>query len=334
MNATRRAFSLIELLVVIAIIGVLIGLLIPAVQKVRAAAMSTQCKSNLRQLGLAAQMHVRDHETFPAGVNQLLFIQAPKYRGTTHFVKILPYLEQGNAVAGWDDIDPQNNSNGGLQSRTAAVMKILVCPANVINENPIDAGSGRFYGMTSYGGNGGIKSYDPQAATNDGIFFVIGPGSQTATTRGPVTESEISDGLTNTILYGERNHRDANHESFVTGLAGTTGPVIPSLQRIGAWGYSAGRLAAGDVLLAASVRINYRIPVDYANAGALASPMTSNGEYLPFYEDRVSSFGSNHIGGANFTLADGSVRFLRDSLTLQSLQRLCVRNDGGVSEID
>ncbi len=176
----RSAFTLVELLVVIAIIGVLVALLLPAVQAARAAGHRAQCSSNLRQLGLAAHLYHDTHNKFPPGVYQMSFSGAPRFRGLTLFVHLLPYLEQRNLAQSWDRVNPLTNTAGGFKSNTATVLPTLICPADVILENPVDSGSGRWYGLTSYGGNGGSRSYDPQFATNDGIFFVIGPGSQTA----------------------------------------------------------------------------------------------------------------------------------------------------------
>src|SRR5262245_16143201 len=102
----RQGFTLIELLVVIAIIAVLIGLLLPAVQKVREAAARAQCANNLKQLALAAHDYHGDFQSFPPGVYQLPFAAAPKFRGVTLFVCLLPYLEQGNLYQGWDRTDP------------------------------------------------------------------------------------------------------------------------------------------------------------------------------------------------------------------------------------
>jgi prepilin-type N-terminal cleavage/methylation domain-containing protein len=220
---SRRAFTLVELLVVIAIIGILIALLLPAVQQAREAGRRTSCTSNLRQLGVAAHTYHDVHGKFPPGVHQISFAAAPRFRGITLFVHLLPYLEQTGLAAAWDRIDPLNNTVGGRMSRTAMVFNVLICPSDVIPLNPIDTGSGRWYGLTSYGGNGGSRSYDPQFATNDGIFFVTGPGSQTAPNKQPVTMGEITDGSSHTILFGERNHQDLNHDSFANNISAPSG---------------------------------------------------------------------------------------------------------------
>jgi prepilin-type N-terminal cleavage/methylation domain-containing protein/prepilin-type processing-associated H-X9-DG protein len=327
----RRGFTLIELLVVIAIIAILIGLLLPAVQKVREAAARIQCTNNLKQLGLAAHTYHDADKKFPPGVYQLGFAAAPKFRGVTLFVYLLPFIEQGNLANGWDMTNPLNNTAGGTASRTATVLPLLVCPSDPIPQNPVDGGSGRIYGLTSYGGNGGTRSYDPQLATNDGMFFVIGPGSQTAPNGKPLRIADVTDGLSNTALFGERSHLDPNQDSFAANL--TVPPSATSINpmgEIGWWASSAGRLAAGDVTLSAFVPINYRVPGSYADRLSMVPPVNNFNDYTYYNDRRVCAFGSQHPGGANFCLGDGSVRFVSEALPLLTLQRLCVRNDGQV----
>jgi prepilin-type N-terminal cleavage/methylation domain-containing protein/prepilin-type processing-associated H-X9-DG protein len=325
----RAGFTLIELLVVIAIIAILIGLLLPAVQKVREAAARTQCVNNLKQLGLACHNYHGDRESFPPGVYQLLSASAPKYRGVPLFVYLLPYLEQDNLFRGWDMTNPLNNTAGGASARTATVLKVLLCPSDLIPQNPVVNG-GLSYALTSYAGNGGTRSYDPQFASNDGIFFVIGPGSQTAPGGAPVRIADVTDGLSNTLLFGERSHTDPNHDSFVAALGGGAGQSLLPMGQVGWWATSGGRLAAGDVTLSAFAPINYRVPQNYANRGSLTPPVTDAAGYAYYNDRRLCAFGSNHPGGANFCLADGSVRFIRDSLPAATLQALAVRNDGTV----
>lgn len=330
----RTAFTLIELLVVIAIIGILVALLLPAVQAAREAGRRTQCTNNLHQLALAAHNFHDVRGTFPAGVHQLSFAAAPRYRGVSLFVKLLPYMEQGTLSDGWDEIDPLNNTVGGNASRTATKLPSLICPSDVIPINPIDTGSGRWYGLTSYGGNGGMRSYDPQLATNDGVFHVVGPGSQTAPTDQPVRMAEITDGLSNTLLFGERSHVDTNHDSYAANLTGPSGQFINAMRTVGWWAPSGGRLAAGDVTMSAFAPINYRIPAPLANGGSMIPPATNYNSYLYYNDRRMCAFGSLHPGGANFALADGSVRFIAQTIAMPVFQTAAVRHDGQVVTLE
>jgi prepilin-type N-terminal cleavage/methylation domain-containing protein/prepilin-type processing-associated H-X9-DG protein len=317
----RRGFTLIELLVVIAIIATLIGLLLPAVQKVREAAARIQCSNNLRQLGLAAHQYHNVNRTFPPGVNQAQFPSAPQYRGYTLFVYLLPYVEQDNLYRQWDFTTPLNNTSGGTGARTATVLSVLLCPADLIPLNPV-ASQGRTYALTSYGGNGGSRSFDPTAAATDGVFHTTGPGSQPTPNQGPVRLADITDGTSNTLLFGERSHWDPSYDTFASaGLASR-----PSMASWGWWAASEGRLAIGDVTLSAYAPINYLIPFRAGDPGA----PTSSAQFKPYEDQRVCAFGSSHPGGANFTLADGSVRFIAPSIPLATFRQLATRAGGEV----
>ena len=326
----RRAFTLVELLVVIAIIGVLVALLLPAVQAAREAARRMQCSNNQRQLAIAAHSFHDTKKNFPAGVYQHKFAAAPQFRGISLYVKLLPYLEQANLAQGWDEADPVNNTLGGLSARTAQKIKGLMCPSDFVKENPV-ATSGTFYALTSYGGNGGTRSYDPLQASNDGIFHVIGPGSETAAGGQAVRMSEVTDGLSNTILFGERSHTDPVHDGLAGQVGGGGGSgggggggMFNKIAAVGSWAPSGGRLAAGDVMLSAAAPLNFRIP-----AGSSASAFQQT-----FYSQRICAFGSLHANGANFALADGSTRFISQSLSQPTLMLLCVRNDGATTNPD
>ncbi len=332
---SRRAFTLVEMLVVMALIGILMALLLPAVQTAREAGRRTQCGNHLRQLALAAHNYHDVQFAFPAGVKQFSFPSSPAYRGVSVFAKLLPFLEQEGLVKGWDEVDPLNNTVGGIESRTAKVLPVLLCPSDVIPQNPISSSGGtRWYGLTSYGGNGGSRSYDPQFASNDGVFFVIGSGSQTAPTGRPVKMADITDGNSNTLLFGERSHVDSNHDSFASHITPPSGQFLNSMRAIGWWAPSGGRLAAGDVTMSAYVPINYRVPANFSNASAMVPPVTDYDSYLFYNDRRVCAFGSEHPTGANFALADASVRFISESITLINLQRAAVRNDEGFVSLD
>ncbi|HMC63531.1 MAG TPA: DUF1559 domain-containing protein, partial [Gemmataceae bacterium] len=182
----RKAFTLSELLVVIAIIAILVGLLLSAVQKVREAAARTRCANNLRQLALAAHNYHATNGTFPPGLSQM----PHPFRGNSVFTYLLPYFEQDTLYGQWDFDKPRTNTAGGINARTAVVLNLLICPSDVLPQNPIDY-RGTFYGATSYGGNGGTRSYYPTSATADGMFFTTGPASAPATNQTPVRIGEV-----------------------------------------------------------------------------------------------------------------------------------------------
>jgi prepilin-type processing-associated H-X9-DG protein len=286
-----------------------------------------QCANHLKQLGLAAHNYHDANGRFPPGVQQVNFATAPKVRGVPLFVHLGQYLEQDNLTRDWNHADPLQNTAGGQSARTAVVIKILVCPSDVIGQNPVVDSNNLWYAVGSYGGNGGSRSYDPKVATNDGIFFVTGPGAEPMPNAQPVRFDDVKDGLSNTALFGERSHLDHHHAATVGQVVPPAGQnpggvqVVNPLGLIGLWASSTGRQPAGDVLLSAYAPLNYRLP---------ANPPTAYNAFLPLHDTRINAFGSQHPGGANFALGDGSVRFVRDSIPQTTLRLFCARNDGQV----
>jgi prepilin-type N-terminal cleavage/methylation domain-containing protein/prepilin-type processing-associated H-X9-DG protein len=317
MSKRSAGFTLIELLVVIAIIGVLVGLLLPGVQKVREAAKRVKCASNLKQLALAAHNYNVQNGSFPPGVHQDMAPAPVAYRTVSVFVYLLPHLEMDTLYRQWDFNTPLNNTAGGASAFTATVLPILVCPSDYLPKNPVVSSNGWYYGLTSYGGNGGSRAYDPIYASVDGMFSTTGPASQPAQNQMPVTVEQVLDGLSNTFLFGERYHLDPNDAIAMAPQVASGVAFVSAIQETGWWAVSAQRRAAGEVILSGFAPINYRIP-----------PGGSD------HEGRVAAFGSGHTGGANFALADGSVRFVKENIDNSLLQSLCVRNDGVVVSLD
>jgi len=306
-------FTLIELLVVIAIIAILIALLLPAVQQAREAARRTQCKSQLKQIALAIHNYESTHSCFPPGQIRLSFAEKPRVRGWSMFVQLLPYFDQGALYNRWDFSDPLANESDG---RTAMVIPVLICPSATASENPYTKPSGSRYALTSYGGNGGTQSHPPDATSGDGIFSGTGPVITTPPTvqHGLIRIRDVTDGTSNTLLLGERNHTDQVYDQYFA--AGSTGNPM------GGWGHWAptgGQLGLTDVTMSSFAKINYRMPA------GVASPDGSAEETL-----RLCSFGSQHTGGAQFALVDGSARFISENLSQEVLRNLSTRSGGEV----
>lgn len=311
--SSRRGFTLLELLVTIAIMAGLTALLMPAIAAVREAGRRHTCASNLQNLSRAVLNHLQSKGSFPPGLHQKLFKEAPVYRGTTWIVRMLPYLDQNTLYSEWDFEDPLKNTDGGDGARTAMRFNWLRCPSDTLNTEL--ANDGRWtYALTSYGGNGGTRSYFPSSAITNGIFHTTGPGSEPKKEQRPVMQVEVTDGLENTVLLGERDHYDIAFEEFATSGGG------PPLNSWGWWAASGGRRSIGHITLSAAAPINYRHPLGNR------SDVRDN---APYYSDlRLTAFGSRHPGGANFAFAGGSVRFLNESMGLAELQALCTRNGG------
>src|SRR5437660_4954836 len=164
----RRAFTLIELLVVIAIIAILIGLLLPAVQKVREAAARAKCSNNLKQLALACHNYHDVNTRLPGGV------ETGAARYSSLFVELLPYIEQNPLYRQWDFANPSTNY-GGSNARAAVLFSLHYCPSHPVNSNPIQLGS-LFIALTTYDGNGGTRVFPATQATTDGMFHTTGSG--------------------------------------------------------------------------------------------------------------------------------------------------------------
>jgi prepilin-type N-terminal cleavage/methylation domain-containing protein/prepilin-type processing-associated H-X9-DG protein len=307
-SRNRRGFTLVELLVVIAIVAVLVGLLLPAVQQSREAARRTSCTNNLRQLAIAAHRSHDDHGTFPTGGRFPVYVGDRPTRGTTVWVELLRYFEQDNLYRKWDHDDNRNNVAADRNAARAQVIKLLLCPSDPLPETVSESStavgvppwSHGFYGMSSYGGNAGRRSSGPLQITRDGIFWIDSC----------VGIADITDGTSNTLLFGERFHRDPEFERLQPIVAPGTSP----LGGLGKWSYVAA-VGFAHVTLSAAVRINYKVPPEEDGATLV---------------DRLCAFGSGHPGGANFAFADGSVRFLRESTSLPTLRALSTRCGGEV----
>ena len=310
----RKGFTLIELLVVIAIIAILIGLLLPAVQKVREAAARMACSNNLKQLGLAAQNYHGDRNQFPPGVNlpytttvgggQQSANAVVPGANESLFEFLLPYVEQNNLANQLTFASNQYANTLGQTSPGATVVKTFLCPSDT-GPNQITYVSGGktyYFGANSYGGNPGVYGFYTSSMDQTGIFYI----------NSAVSILGVTDGTSNTFLFEERLRSDPTYDVIYGG--GVSG----SFAQKSGWAW-ANTLPGYDYLIGAAEPINWKMP-----AG-----LTSDPGYT--YEDlRFATPGSNHTNGANFGFADGSVKFLSQGTTVQVLQQLCTRNGGEV----
>jgi prepilin-type N-terminal cleavage/methylation domain-containing protein/prepilin-type processing-associated H-X9-DG protein len=304
-----RGFTLIELLVVIAIIAVLIALLLPAVQAAREAARRAQCTNNLKQLGLAAANYESANGNFPGGSYTGTLFNPPAYsshypESFSVFVRMLPYFEQSpmyNATnfslnAG----DPSNLTIGGVQ------VNALICPSDLQNQSiPLPATQSQtttppgwsFYNIyplppgnwtqafSSYGGNAGTFTF---GFSNLMSATVLAAFNGTIYNDSSVKLAAITDGTSNTFLFTERakGHLWVNDPYYC--------------QSDAQW--NVGRYF--DTLTSTLYPMN----LGFGNG---AGPLGFNG--YNYYSTLCS--GSYHPGGANFGFCDGSVRFLKNSIS-------------------
>ena len=342
-----EGFTLVELLVVIAIIGILIGMLLPAVQQVREAARRTACANNIRQIALASLNYESSYGELPDGMylNDHLLTGAPtesstpytlRYFGHTVFTKLLPYIEQNAVYDQWNfgdtADDAKSNSINPLTGNmddgapSAARIDVYLCPSDGFDSDVVEyttAGSGRaqgFFGQTSYAGNMGTFS-GYFADTNleaDGTMVFTGPLSKLSfqdnlvSNQQPFNISELRDGTSNTILFGEKYHYDPVFDNVLTPVRNPY-----KMGECGAWGWFGNGRGHYMVLGSSRVPINYELPDDTTSS------------WLP-RDERLSAFGSGHPGGANFALSDGSARFINETLDMVVYQSICTRNGGEI----
>ena len=321
MSSRRPGFTLIELLVVIAIIAVLIGLLLPGVQKVRAAAARTACQNNLKQLALAAHNHHDAKKRLPPGIA----LPGPDGKFTSLFVELLPYIEQEDLRRRWDFVNVSNNF-GGPGTVAATALKAYACPVGYTDENPVSFGSSTV-GLTTYGGVAGAKAFPRWRATQDGYFGYSGPVA-----RHQPRLTDAQDGSSNTLLFGERIIIDPDLDSYqIAPLTPAPDPPLQAFSASASWAVGPGPNAGAGTLLIGNISINFGFPFRYIPPVLPPGTDPPPVDWNPLKEiawDRYGSIGSRHTGGAHVALGDGSVRFLRNSTPLVVLNALATRSGG------
>jgi prepilin-type N-terminal cleavage/methylation domain-containing protein/prepilin-type processing-associated H-X9-DG protein len=301
MDRPHSAFTLVELLVVIAIIGVLVALLLPAVQMAREAARRAQCTNNIRQVGLAIHNYESTFSRLPTAGQGTDFSTSPPsttFDQQSLFTVILPYVEQGNT---FQRFDLSFAYNAAPQNIAAAKQPIssFVCPTKGLRLQSTDQ---QGFGCTDYGPIYYVD-IDPVTGLQNKATRAEG-----ALVKGGSRMSEVTDGLSNTVFVGEDNGRDErmwpNHVYI--------DPVDGQKRRVWRW-------ADPDCAYGISKIVNNnRTP----RGGPPTCPWDTN-NCGPFEE--IFSF---HPGGANVLLGDGSCRFLSENLAVAPLRAIITRGGG------
>jgi prepilin-type N-terminal cleavage/methylation domain-containing protein/prepilin-type processing-associated H-X9-DG protein len=334
----RSAFTLIELLVVIAIIAILIGLLLPAVQKVREAAARAQCSNNLKQIGLAVHNHESTYSNIPAyGMD---FNPAPagnpygaQTQGHSAYNFLLEFVEQGNLVVGLarqrSIIDPTNlpppigTSQSGLQK-----IKIFTCPSVPDGDRVGDYGP--YFTSNGLNTNGplllGATDYAPPRGVHDNFVTNCATttptgsgdkgmlGTSSRTTAPKVKFSAVTDGLSNTICYTELAGRQTIYWN---------GRKTSALTLNASWAdYNISRQLFGF-----NTGATFPYPAGYLPGTSPTSLSAIVGCQMinALNESGMYSF---HTGGVNALMGDGSVRFIQQSAAPGALAAMITR-DGG-----
>jgi len=335
-SAGRRAFTLIELLVVIAIIALLIGLLLPAVQKVRSAASRLQCQNNFKQLGLAMHNHElaigRLPTAFPANPPPPYDTGFPYYHTWSALAQLTPFLEQTNVYNAMNLNVPLYDPASFLifqENRFAVgqLVKIFLCPAD--NGLPLGGGYGVDpLGPTNYAvcvGSGTTNGAPPFGSPwgADGLFRA----------RDAVKLGEVSDGLSNTAAMGE--------STLGEGTEGALGAMPAAASKVYA------TLNIGVPLTDANCKAATRWNGDKRRGFLWATGEIRSGSYNHYLKPNDPQFDcvtnlvaakpqtftaigfkaarSLHSGGVNVLFGDGSVRSIRDSVSLETWRAMATR---------
>jgi prepilin-type N-terminal cleavage/methylation domain-containing protein len=300
----RRGFTLIELLVVIAIIGVLVAILLPAVQQAREAARRTMCGNNLKQLGIALHSYHETHSIFPPGClamsnTGVAYAPGNAEPGRTAVtggwgwsVFVLPYIDQGPL---YNALDPNgNNFPAAPTALTKTVLPIFICPSDA---------SGNIVTSTPMGGdgasNGHAKSNYPAIFGSTSVNYV---NTAAQNTRGMfwynsnVRIADVSDGTSNTVMVTERL------------WDGTTSEI----RRGAVW---AGKCPGSNTYLDAGNKYSNLVRTEN-HPDWIVKGLNNNAAM------------SRHVGGVHFVLGDGGVRFLSENTDGFTYQKLGQMADG------
>ena len=339
MKSTRtQGFTLVELLVVIAIIGILIGMLLPAVQQVREAARRTQCQNNLKQGSLALINYESAHMTFPPGNEPAQGTHDFPW-GHSFWVHSLPFAEQANLRdryqldhIGWTGGSQPDNPN--VVGLAGLRVSYLLCPSSPISEFPEGpltplqiqgsagaqpavsmkpcytgiSGSTAHPTRTENGSEGSWLSQGGILLNNDGIGF-----------------GSITDGSSNTILVGEQSNYMKNSEGGDMEVRSDAnhGFNMGTRQQYVDPGNTGSRFF--NLTILRPVGLSERAPINVRNFDDLDGASGNNGMNRPLL--------SAHSGGVNVAMADGSVHLINDSIDWFSLANLADRDDGNVTNI-
>lgn len=307
-----RGFTLIELLVVIAIIGVLVGLLLPAVQQAREAARRMTCVNNLKQTGLAMHSYYDSNRQLPSGyISPGTSAADPSasetVKGYAWGFVLLPYMEQSSL---FDSIDQTGEAVGTSNEAKAAEANLggYRCPTDTAPVSfSVNNGSGTVDLPTSnYVAVLGWNNVTTEAGQGNGVFF----------RNSDIQFRDIRDGLSTTICVGERKHI---HDFFDQGpyaANSTWYAAVPGVLR-----------DAGMTMMPMMKEGPGSLVLGHVGQSGMMSGKTPN------HTNHIVHFSSSHFGGVAFLLCDGSTHIIRDNIDYQLFKAIGTRAGGEVTNL-
>ncbi len=303
--ARTRGFTLIELLVVIAIIAILIALLLPAVQQAREAARRTQCRNNLKQIGLAIHNYESAFSVFPAGGIEDNNAGSSGL-GASGFTLILPFVDQGNTYNHYNFLEhyaSTYNQTVVNQRVPAFLCPTMVIPRNVPEVNCNVAGRPETGALSSYLLSEGTAAYQNPAL---GLFPLVSPSPTLFNFQNAcVRIAEIADGTSNTLAAGEATWNYKNYKWGAAACPGNT--ALNGTQR---WGSA-------------------RWSVGYPNS-ALGNTSVAMNNFAGSSTGAPNNYTSQHTGGITILMGDGAVRFLNQNIDFTLYNNLATKSGGEV----
>ena len=303
----RRGFTLVELLVVIAIIGILVALLLPAVQAVRETARNAECLNNVRQIGLAIQNYNGTRREIPAARAADAYL--------TWTVPIMPFMEGDNQHRLFDELLPYADQSA---EAVASKMLVYICPSRrsgeelsqfetfgehvgALGDYAGNAGSEKFFvpGNPAFTGEWSLFDVEVDGVFNSGFshnnLIDAATGRLKARPRGRYKSRDMTDGTSHTAFVGEKSMN------------------IRHMGEPGGWG-------DGSIY-------NGNEPGTFMRLGGFGLPIQMDGEIEPG-PGSIPTFGSAHAATCNFVFGDGSTRGISELVDEDVLHRICSRNDG------